>query len=235
MLPSSIVPSSNPVRVLLAEDNLELAGWLAKALRHGGYTVDCLHDGAAADHVLLTQHYDSVILDLNLPKMSGFEVLQRLRQRGAQVPVLILTVRGELDDRVRGLNLGADDYLPKPFELAELEARLRALIRRSQGIGTPRIELGGLQYDSVGRLFRLRGEPLALRPREHAVLEVLVLRAGKAVTKEMLYQKIFGLDAEANPEAVEIYVHRLRKKLEGSGVAIKTLRGLGYLIEASRD
>jgi two-component system, OmpR family, response regulator TctD len=223
------------VRILIAEDNLDLAGWLAKALRQSGYAVDCMHDGANADHVLRTEQYDTVILDLNLPRMDGLEVLRRLRERGSRVPVLILTVRGELDDRVKGLDLGADDYLSKPFELSELEARLRALIRRSQGIGSPQVNLGPLQYDSVGRMFRLHGQPLVLRPREHEVLEILVLRAGKAVAKDLLYEKIFSLDAQAHPEAVEIYVHRLRKKLEGSGVSITTLRGLGYLIEAPRD
>jgi len=219
------------VRVLLIEDNLKLAGWLTKALHQSGYAVDCMHDGANADHVLLTQHYDAVILDLNLPRMDGLEVLRRLRQRGSRIPVLILSVRGELDDRIKGLNLGADDYLPKPFELAELEARINALIRRAQSGGSPQIKLGPLEYESVGRMFRLQGEPLVLRPREHAVLEVLMLRAGKAVSKESLYEKIFDLDATTNPEAVEIYVHRLRKRLEGSGVAIVTLRGLGYVLE----
>ena len=219
------------MRVLLIEDNLKLAGWLTKALHQSGYAVDCMHDGANADHVLLTQHYDAVILDLNLPRMDGLEVLRRLRQRGSRIPVLILSVRGELDDRIKGLNLGADDYLPKPFELAELEARINALIRRAQSGGSPQIKLGPLEYESVGRMFRLQGEPLVLRPREHAVLEVLMLRAGKAVSKESLYEKIFDLDATTNPEAVEIYVHRLRKRLEGSGVAIVTLRGLGYVLE----
>jgi two-component system response regulator TctD len=221
------------VRVLLAEDNLKLADWLGKALTQSGYAVDCIHDGASADHVLVTQQYDVVILDLALPRLDGLEVLRRLRQRGARVPVLILTAKGDLDDRVQGLNLGADDYLAKPFQLAELEARIKALIRRAHGSANPQITLGPLDYDSAGRMFRLHGLPLALRPKEHAVLEVLVLRAGKVVGKESLFEKAFNIDATTNPEAVEIYVCRLRKKLDGSGVSIVTVRGLGYVLETA--
>ncbi|HXN16083.1 MAG TPA: response regulator [Usitatibacter sp.] len=222
------------MRILLAEDNRVLGDWLEKALRHDGFAVDCMRDGADADHVLLTQHYDAVILDLGLPRVDGLEVLRRLRRRGSQVPVLVLTARGETDDRVRGLNLGADDYLPKPFALSELEARLNALIRRSQGGANPKLALGPLEYESVSRMFRLQGEALALRPREHAVLEVLLMRAGKAVSKAALHEHVFSLDATTGPEAVEIYIHRLRKRLEGSGVAIVTLRGLGYVLEPER-
>jgi len=219
------------LRILLAEDNLKLADWLGKALTQSGYAVDRVHDGASTDHVLTTEEYDAVILDLGLPRMEGLEVLRRLRQRGTRVPVMILTAKSDLDDRVQGLNLGADDYLAKPFQLAELEARLKALIRRSHGSASPHIQLGRLDYDGAGRLFRLKGLPLALRPKEHAVLEALVLRAGKVVGKESLFEKAFNLDATANPETVEIYVCRLRKKLEGSGVSIVTVRGLGYVLE----
>jgi len=219
------------MRVLLAEDNPQLATWLTKALRQKQFAVDCLNDGNAADHSLSVEDYDAVILDLTLPGLDGLEVLRRLRQRGARTPVLVLTARSALDERVAGLNLGADDYLAKPFELAELEARLNALIRRSQGGGSSSLLLGPLEYENSGRMFRLDGKPLVLRPREHAVLEVLMLRAGRAVSKEALFEKIFDLDATANSDAVEIYVHRLRKRLEGSGVAIVTLRGLGYTLE----
>ena len=219
------------MRVLLAEDNPQLATWLTKALRQKQFAVDCLNDGAAADHSLSIEDYDAVILDLTLPGMDGLEVLRRMRQRGSRTPVLVLTARTTLDERVKGLNLGADDYLAKPFELAELEARLNALIRRSQGGGSSSLVLGPLEYESSGRMFRLDGKPLALRPREHAVLEVLMLRAGRAVSKEALFEKIFDLDATANADAVEIYIHRLRKRLDGSGVAIVTLRGLGYTLE----
>ncbi len=221
------------MRMLLVEDNVELATWLSKALRQRGYAVDHMADGAAADQVLVTEQYDVAVLDVNLPRMDGFSVLRRLRARGSTLPVLMLTARGDLDDRVEGLNLGADDYLVKPFELAELDARIKALIRRSQSAGTPTLTLGALEYDSAQRTFRVDGHALTLRPREHAVLEVLMLRAGKAVSKDALFEKVFALDAEANTDAVEIYVHRLRKRLEGSGAAIVTLRGLGYVLEAA--
>jgi two-component system response regulator TctD len=219
------------VRILLAEDHVQLANWLCKSLRYEGFAVDWMQDGMDADHVLLTQDYDAIVLDLGLPRMDGLEVLRRLRGRASHLPVLILTARSSVDDRVQGLNLGADDYLPKPFRLAELVARLHALIRRSRGAGTPMVRIGPLEYDTVGRMFRLKGEPLALRPREHAVLEMLAMCAGKAVSKEKLYEHVFELDATTSSEAVEVYVHRLRRRLEDSGVAIVTLRGLGYVLE----
>jgi len=222
------------LRILLAEDNRTLADWLEKALSHGGFAVDCMSDGVEADHVLLTQEYDLVILDLGLPRMDGLDVLRRLRRRGSNVPVLILTARGEIAHRVQGLNLGADDYLPKPFRLSELEARINAVIRRSKGAASPLATLGNLEYDSVGRTFRLRGETLALRPREHAILEILISRAGKAVSKSSLHEHVFKLDESTSSDAVEVYIHRLRKKLQGSGLAIVTLRGLGYVLESER-
>ncbi len=225
--------SNEPMRLLLAEDSAKLATWLTKALQQGGYAVDQTHDGKVADHLLSTQHYDAVVLDLGLPSMDGVTVLRRLRQRGDSVPVLILTARGGLGDRVGGLNEGADDYLAKPFELSELEARLHALIRRAHGSTTPLLAVGPLAYENSGRIFTLAGETLLLRPKEHAVLEVLMLRAGKATAKELLYQKVFSIDATTGQDVVEVYIHRLRKKLHGSGVAIVTLRGLGYLLEAA--
>jgi two-component system response regulator TctD len=214
------------MRVLLVEDNPTLAKSLTDALTQARFAVDCMHDGEAADHILRTQDYALVILDLGLPKLDGLEVLRRLRQRRNPVPVLILTAHGSVEDRVKGLDLGADDYLAKPFELTELEARARALIRRSHGHEHTRVECGPLAYDSVDRGFRLDDEPLALTPRE-----VLILRNGRAINKETLSEKIFGIDESVNADAIEIYVHRLRKKLEKSGVAIVTLRGLGYLLE----
>ncbi len=219
------------MRILLAEDNKTLADWLEKALRHAGYAVDCMHDGVDADHLLLTQNYDLVVLDLGLPRMDGLDILRRLRRRGSVTPVLILTARGEVDSRVEGLNLGADDYLTKPFSLSELEARINAVIRRAQGAASPVQTLGALEYDSVGRTFRLHGEVLALRPKEHSVLEVLISRPGKAVAKAALHEHVFDLGETASAEAVEVYIHRLRKRLQGSGVGIVTLRGLGYVLE----
>jgi two-component system response regulator TctD len=218
------------VRILLAEDNKTLADWLEKALRHSGFAVDRVGDGVDADHVLLTQDYDLVILDLGLPRMDGMEVLRRLRRRRG-VPVIVLTARAEVESRVTGLNLGADDYLTKPFSLSELEARINAVIRRAQGAAGPVQAAGNLEYDTLTRAFRLQGQPLHLRPKEHAVLEVLIARAGKAVSKATLHEHVFELGEEVNAEAVEVYVHRLRKRLQGSGVGIVTLRGLGYVLE----
>lgn len=219
------------MRILLAEDQPELAASLAQALAQAGYAVDSVADGAKADQLLRTEPFALVILDIAMPKLDGWDVLRRLRARGNRVPVLILTAHGTTEDRVRGLNLGADDYLSKPFELSELEARVRALLRRSQGQELVKVSVGELTFDSVSRAFFLRGEPLALTPRERAVLEVLILRPGRAIDKEALSAQVYSLDDAASADAVEIYVHRLRKKLSGSGVAVVTLRGLGYLLE----
>ncbi len=223
------------MRILLVEDHVELSRWLAKALHDAHLTVECAMNGADADALLHTQEYGLVILDLSLPKMDGLDVLKRMRARGSKTPVLILTARGGLNDRVQGLNLGADDYLAKPFELAELEARIKALLRRTQGNEAVILTCGGLSFDTVSRMFTYRGAALGLTPREHAVLEVLITRAGRAVSKEKLFDEVFALDDDANLDAIEIYIHRLRKKLERAEtgrVAITTLRGLGYLLEA---
>ncbi|WP_066735456.1 response regulator [Cupriavidus sp. D384] len=220
------------MRILLAEDNLKLAASLTESLSQSGFTVDCMHDGASADHLLTTQDYALAILDIGMPRLDGLEVLRRLRARRNPLPVLILTAHGSVEDRVRGLNLGADDYLAKPFALTELEARARALIRRSHGHDRTELSCGPLHYDSVSRAFTLNGELLQLTGRERAVLEILLLRDGRAVNKAALSEKIFGIDESVNADAIEIYVYRLRKKLEGSGVSIVTLRGLGYLLEA---
>ncbi|RKE38505.1 winged helix family two component transcriptional regulator [Paraburkholderia sp. BL23I1N1] len=220
------------MRVLLVEDNPILSRSLTDVLTSAKLTVDCMHDGESADYVLRTQDYAMVILDIGLPKLDGLEVLRRLRARRNAVPVLMLTAHGSVEERVRGLDLGADDYLAKPFALTELEARARALLRRSHGQEPLHAQCGRLLYDSVDRGFTLDGEPLALTPRERSVLEVLILRNGRAINKDTLSEKIFGLDESVNADAIEIYVHRLRKKLERSSVGIVTLRGLGYLLEA---
>jgi len=221
------------MRLLLVEDQAELAEWLARALRQGGHAIDVMSRGDHADHALLTQPYDLLILDLSLPGIDGLEVLRRLRARGSAIPVLILTALGSTEDRVRGLNLGADDYLTKPFELAELEARIKALLRRGTG-RNPVTKIGRLEVDSSSRLVSLDGKPVALTPRELAVLEALVARLGKPVPRELLFEKVFDFDADARPEAIESYVSRLRKKLDGSGATITTLRGLGYLLSEDR-
>ncbi len=220
------------MRILLVEDHPPLAASVAQALRGAGWTVDLLTDGVAADLALASEDYALAILDVGLPRLDGFQVLARLRERGKTLPVLMLTARGEVADRVHGLNLGADDYLAKPFELAELEARLKALLRRSVQGGEQQQRCGALVFDLGIRRFSLGDEPLNLTSREQAVLQALIARPGRVMSKEQLADQVFGLDEEASPDAIEIYVHRLRKKLEGRGVRIVTFRGLGYLLEA---
>jgi two-component system OmpR family response regulator len=172
-----------------------------------------------------------VILDVELPGMNGFEVLRRLRRRKATVPVLVLTARDTVHDRIQGLDLGADDYLTKPFEMGELEARMRALARRAAGIAQNEIHLGRLVMDLNGRRALVDNAPVDLSARELAVLEVLAARAGRVVSKDALMTSLYQWDEEVGPNAIEIYVHRIRRKLQDSGVTIRTVRGLGYLLE----
>ena len=219
------------MRIFIVEDDPVLADGLTRSLRAADYAVDCAADGGEADHVLASHNYDLVILDVGLPKLDGFEVLRRLRRRGSRVPVLVLTARDALGDRVKGLDLGADDYLTKPFDLPELDARVRALIRRGQSGGPSLITHGSLTLDTAGHRATLNGEPLELSARELGVLEVLMLRSGRVVNKEQLADQLYGWDEEVGPNAIEVYVHRLRRKLEPAGVTIRTIRGLGYLLE----
>jgi two-component system response regulator TctD len=219
------------MRILLAEDQAQLAESLVKALMQAGFAVDHAADGELADQLLKRETFALVVLDIGLPRLDGWEVLKRLRARGNKVPVLVLTAHGTTGDRVKGLDLGADDYLGKPFELAELEARVRALIRRSHGHEQARVQFGPLCFNTAERQFSLDGQSLPLTPREKAVLEVLILRAGRAISKEALSSQVYSLNDSASPDAVEIYVHRVRKKLQGTGVTISLLRGLGYLLE----
>jgi len=221
------------MRLLLVEDDVPLAEGIAGALRQSGYAVDSLGSGSEADTALLTQDYDAVILDLNLPGLDGFAVLRNLRSRGRDLPVLILSARDGSEARVKGLDLGADDYLAKPFDLPELEARLRALIRRSQGRSGSRLSLAGLTLDSIARRVELHGQPLDLTAREYGILEILALRAGHVVSKQHLAERLCEWGEEMSSTAVEIQIHRLRRKLEGSGLAIRTLRGFGYLLETT--
>jgi DNA-binding response OmpR family regulator len=220
------------MRVLLVEDDEALARGLAAALKLAGLAVDHEADGAEAARLALAEPYSLVVLDLGLPGLSGFEVLRRIRGAGSAVPVMILTARDAVSDRVKGLDLGADDYLLKPFDLAEFEARVRALIRRGQGSPSPVLACGGLELDRSSGTVTLHGRPLALRRRELAVLTALLTRAGKVVPKERLAAEIFGFDEPVAPNALELYVARLRRKLEPDGPEIRTIRGLGYLLEA---
>jgi len=219
------------MRVLLVEDDVALACGLRRALAQADFAVDLIADGARADEVLKTESFDLVVLDLTLPGLDGLTVLRRLRARAQGVPVLVLTARGGVDARVKGLDLGADDYLGKPFELAELEARVRALLRRSQGSATGLLALGPLVLDTQARQASLDGDALQMPRRELCVLEILMARAGKVVSKEQLASRLFGFDDDASPNAIELYVSRLRKRLAGSAVSIRTVRGLGYVLE----
>jgi two-component system OmpR family response regulator len=218
-------------RILLIEDDAVLADGLARSLQQTGYVVDHERDGLAADQLLTSTQCDLVILDLCLPRMDGFEVLRRLRERGSKVPVLMLTALDDLSERVRGLDLGADDYLAKPFDLPELEARVRALLRRSQSAHVAQIQIGGLCLDVAGHIATLQGMALDLSARELAVLKVLMRSAGRVVSKEQLGVELPGLGDELSSNAIEVYVHRLRKKLEAGNINIRTVRGLGYLLE----
>ena len=219
------------MRILLVEDHRPLSEWLALTLHRENYTVDCVYNGEDADHLLLTQQYDLVILDISLPGMNGEKVLQRLRSRNNNVPVLILTANNSVQGRVSGLNTGADDYMAKPFDVSELEARIRALLRRSSQHANPILQCGTLVYDTNSRLFALDGKQLSLTRREHAVLETLISKTGKTVSKQALAESLFAMADEASPDAIEVYIHRLRKKLEHGDAAIITLRGLGYLLK----
>jgi two-component system OmpR family response regulator len=218
------------MRILLVEDDKILADALNRALTQAAYAVDVVGTGELADAALAVQAYDLAILDIGLPGLSGLEVLQRLRARRSVMPVLMLTAFDTLQDRVKGLDLGADDYLAKPFDLPELEARVRALLRRGTA-ATPVLQHGLLRFDTVGRRVFHDKKPIELSPRELAVLELLLLREGRVVSKEHIVNHLYGWGDEVGANAIEVYVYRLRKKLEPLGCEIRTVRGMGYLVE----
>jgi two-component system OmpR family response regulator len=224
------------MRILLAEDDSVLADGLTRSLRQSGYATDCVKNGQEADSALsTTQDFDLLILDLGLPKMPGLEVLRRLRARNSRLPVLILTAGDSVEQRVKGLDLGADDYMAKPFALSELEARVRALTRRGAGGGPTIIKHGPLSYDQVGRIACINDQMLDLSARELGLLEVLLQRTGRLVSKEQLVDHLCEWGEEVSNNAIEVYVHRLRKKIEVGGVRIATVRGLGYCMEKFSD
>ena len=219
------------MRILLAEDERELATWLVRALEQSDFQVDWIDDGRLVRRSLKATRYDALILDLGLPGLGGHDVLADLRAADQRLPVLILTARDSLMERVSSLHEGADDFLAKPFELAELEARLVALIRRARGSDQPRFACGPLSYDAGSKQFTLGHETLTLTPREHAVLRALIQRSGQALSKQEILDRVFSDEQDVHPEAVEVLVHRLRKRLAASPVQITTLRGLGYMLE----
>lgn len=219
------------MRILLVEDDKILADALRRALMQSAYAVDVAGTGEEADHALAVESYDLAILDVGLPGLDGLEVLRRLRARKATVPVLLLTALDALADRVRGLDLGADDYLAKPFDLPELEARVRALLRRGGANTTPFLQHGKLRLDTVGRRVFYEDQPVELSARELSVLELLLMREGRVVSKEHMVNHLYGWGDEVGANAIEVYVYRIRKKLEPLGCEIRTVRGMGYLME----
>lgn len=224
--------SRNAVRILLAEDETDLATWLTRALEQSDFRVDWVADGRMVRRAMKDTRYDALILDLGLPGVGGHEVLADLRAADQRLPILILTARDSLMERVSSLTEGADDFLAKPFELAELEARLVALIRRSRGSEHPRFTCGPLVYDAGTKQFMLGHDAVTLTPREHAVLRALIQHSGEPLSKREILERVFSDEMDVQPEAIEVLVHRLRKRLEASPVRITTLRGLGYLLES---
>lgn len=220
------------MRILLAEDDDVLSNGISRALRQCGYAVDHVDNGLDADLALTTAPFDLLILDLGLPKLDGLQVLKQLRGRGERLPVLIVTARDSLNDRIAGLDHGADDYITKPFDLPELEARVRALLRRSLLGSTMELTCGPLKFDTTGKRVTVHDQPVELSAKEIAMLEVLIKRAGSVVSKEQLIEHMYAWDEEVSHNAIEVNVHRLRKKLDPEGISIRAIRGLGYLLEA---
>jgi len=223
------------MRILLAEDDQVLADALGRVLARAAYAVDIASTGEQADVALQATPYDLCILDLGLPGVPGLEVLRRLRARRSTTPVLILTAMDALADREAGLDAGADDYVTKPFDLPELEARVRAQLRRGTASASPLIQHGRISFDSVGRRVLGDGQPIELSARELAVLEVLLLRADRVVSKENIVNHLYGWGDDVGLNAIEVYVHRIRRKLEPFGCEIRTVRGMGYLMERPRE
>jgi two-component system OmpR family response regulator len=219
------------MRVLIAEDDRVLADGLLRSLRAAGYAADHVASGSEADAALASHEFDLVILDLGLPKLHGFEVLRKFRARGATTPVLILTAADSVEQRVKGLDLGADDHMAKPFSLQELEARVRALMRRGLGTASNIIKHGPLTFDATGRVCTIDDTMIELSAREISLLEVLLQRAGRLVSKDQLVERLCEWGEEVSNNAIEVYIHRLRKKIEQGPIRIATVRGLGYCLE----
>ncbi|MDP3842327.1 MAG: response regulator transcription factor [Oxalobacteraceae bacterium] len=222
------------MHILLVEDDIDMSKALSRALERRGFEVTCCFDGMAALSRIKDAVGDLVILDLNIPGLDGLHLLQRIRSQRIGTPVIVLTARGAVGDRVAGLNAGADDYLAKPFDLDELDARIRALLRRRSGTEDGLQKCAGLRFERSSGAFYHDEDPLEFTPREHALLKALIVKPGHAVTKERLFRLVFPLEENAQLEAIEVIVHRLRKKLTATGCEIMTLRGLGYLLRVQQ-
>lgn len=219
------------MRVLIVEDDKSMADGLLRTLRRSGYAVDHAGSGELALRACAEEHYDLIVLDVSLPGIDGFEVLRQLRKRRDTQSILVLTAHDAESDRVRGLDLGADDYVTKPFSLPEFEARVRALIRRSQAVRSPVLRVGALTLDSAARKAQVNGEDLDLTPREWGVLEYLLTRTGQVISKEQMLQALCSWDDSLTHNAIEVYISRLRNKLQNAGIGIRTVRGFGYMVE----
>ena len=216
------------MRVLVVEDDALLGDAIQAGLKQSGYAVDWMKDGVSADQALGTETYAAVVLDLGLPRLSGLEVLRRLRSRGAPIPVLILTARDTVNDRITGLDAGADDYLLKPFDMGELAARLRALIRRASGKVDLLLQAAGVKLDPAAHRVLFRNNPVELSPKEFAVLHALMLNAGKVLSRAQIEDQLYAWGEEIESNAVEVHIHHLRRKLAPE--LIETIRGVGYLV-----
>lgn len=221
------------MRILLVEDEHTLGTWLCKALERSGIIVEWVDSARTAVASLGSRAHDVIVLDLGLPDLDGHDLLARIRERDPLVPTLVLTARDTLADKVRAFHTGADDFLAKPFELQELEARLHALLRRARGAQAARLACGPLTYDLASQRFALDGDALALSPREFAVLRVLIQHSGEPMSKQQILERVVSDEKDIQPDAVEVIVHRLRKRLEGTGVRVSTFRGLGYALETA--
>lgn len=223
------------MRILIAEDDPAITAAIADSLRHGGHAVDCVASGSQADAALQGGIHDLLILDLGLPALDGSDVLHRLRERGSSVPVLVITAREGLNERIRVLDLGADDYLVKPFALAEFEARVRALLRRSASRGNTEVCIGRLRLDLPGHRAWVDDAPLELTAREFGVIEALASRPNRITHRTQLIDALCSWDQDLTQNGLDIAIHRLRRKLHGSGANVRTVRGLGYLLEEALD
>jgi two-component system response regulator TctD len=223
------------MRALIIEDNSDIAECIVQCLTDAGITSDWFQEGKFLKSALSVANYDIIVLDLSLPDMDGLNALKAIRDDGISTPVLIISARISVEERISGLDLGADDYLVKPFALDEFEARVRALLRRKFASSSPTLEFGDLSFNQTTREFLFNNEHIELSGRERAVLEILIQKNGQIVSKERLAENIFNFNDEADISSIEIYVHRLRKKLSHCSIKIATRRGLGYVLEAGSD